>query len=467
MLENVKSIHFVGIGGIGMSGIAYVLLKSGYKVSGSDKNESSITNKLKLNGARIFIGHDAKNITTQELVVYSTAISGSNPELAEAGKRKIPIIHRAELLAKAANNKKSIFVTGCHGKTTVTSMIAHMLIETGYDPTVIVGGKISSLGGNAHLGASPWFVAEADESDKSFLKLNPHFGIITNIDEDHLEYYKNLEDIINTFRNFTERVDKSGRIFCCIDNNNVKELVSKLHKENFETPITTYGMSKNADIRADNLICEGLSTCFDVYKNAELLGSLTISIPGKHNVLNALAAIALGMEIGLSFNAIRKSLQSFNGVNRRFQIKSNVKDIIIIDDYAHHPTEIKAVLETAKNLGKKRIVAVFQPHRYTRTEKLYKEFAMSLAMADRVILTDVYSAGEAPIKGANTDVIFNAMKNNGYKNVEYIPDKSRIFNYLRDIIEKGDIILCMGAGDISTVAEELAELVLPSLSREG
>ncbi|MFH1904485.1 MAG: UDP-N-acetylmuramate--L-alanine ligase [bacterium] len=460
MLENIKSIHFVGIGGIGMSGIAYVLLKSGYQVSGSDQNKSSITNKLKLNGTYIFIGHDAKHITTQDLVVYSTAVSESNPELTEARKRKIPIIHRAELLAKMANNKKSIFVTGCHGKTTVTSMIAHMLIETGYDPTVIVGGEISSLGGNARLGASPWFVAEADESDKSFLKLNPYFEIITNIDEDHLEHYENLEDIINTFLNFAECVDKSGRIFCCIDNNNVKELVSKLHKEKFKTPITTYGVSKNAEIRADNLICEALSTRFDVYKNAELLGSLTLSVPGRHNVLNALSAIALGVEIGLSFDAVKESLQSFRGVDRRFQIKAHIGNIMVIDDYAHHPAEIKAALETAKNLGKKRIVAVFQPHRYTRTEKLYKQFALSLSMADKVILTDVYSAGEAPIKGANTDIIFNAMKNNGYKNAVYIPDKSRILSYLSNTMEKGDIILCMGAGDISAVAEELADKLI-------
>ena len=460
MLKNIESIHFVGIGGIGMSGIAYVLLKSGYQVSGSDQNKSSITDKLKIEGAHIFIGHDAKHITAQKLVVYSTAISESNLELVEARKRKIPIIHRAELLAKVANNKKSIFVTGCHGKTTVTSMIAHMLIETGYDPTVIVGGKISSLGGNARLGVSPWFVAEADESDKSFLKLNPYFEIITNIDEDHLEYYKNLDGIINTFLNFAERIDKSGRIFCCIDNNNVKELVSKLHKGKFKIPITTYGMSKNADIRADNLICEGLSTRFDVHKNTELLGSFSLSVPGKHNVLNALSAIALGMEIGLSFDATKEALQSFKGVNRRFQIKTHIEDIMIIDDYAHHPAEIKSVLETAKNLGKKRIVAVFQPHRYTRTERLYKQFAVSLSMADKVILTDVYSAGEAPIKGANTDVIFNAMKNNGYKNAVYIPDKSRILSYLSNTMEKGDIMLCMGAGDISAVAEELADKLI-------
>ncbi len=460
MLENVKSIHFIGIGGIGMSGIAYVLLKSGYQVSGSDKKTSSITNKLKLNGANIFYGHSAKNITVQNLVVYSTAISESNPELAEARKRKIPIIHRAELLAEMANNKKSIFVTGCHGKTTVSSMIAHMLTETGYDPTVIVGGEISSLGGNARLGASPWFVAEADESDKSFLKLNPYFCIITNIDEDHLEYYKNLEDIIDTFLNFAERTNKSGRIFCCIDNNNVKELVSRLHEGKFKTPITTYGMSRNAEIRADNLICEGLSTGFDVYKNAELLGSFTLSVPGKYNVLNALGTIALGMEIGLSFNAIRKSLQSFNGVNRRFQIKAHIGNIMVIDDYAHHPTEIEAVLKTAKSLQKKRIVAVFQPHRYTRTEKLYKEFAVALSMADKVILTDVYSAGEVPIKGADTATIFNAMKNNGYKNAVYIPDKSRILSYLSNTMEKGDIMLFMGAGDISAVAEKLADKLI-------
>ena len=460
MLENIKSIHFVGIGGIGMSGIAYVLLKSGYQVSGSDQKTSSITNKLKLNGARIFIGHDAKYITTQDLVVYSTAVSESNPELAEARKRKIPIIHRAELLGKVANNKKSIFVTGCHGKTTVTSMIAHMLIETGYDPTVIVGGEISSLGRNARFGASSWFVAEADESDKSFLKLNPYFGIITNIDEDHLEHYKNLEDIINTFLNFSERIDKSGRMFCCIDNNNVKELVSELHKKKFKTPITTYGMSKNAEIRADNLICEGFSTRFDVYKNDELLGSFTLSVPGKHNVFNALSAIALGVEIGLSFDAMKESMQSFRGVDRRFQIKTHIGNIMVIDDYAHHPAEIKSVLETAKNLGKKRIVAVFQPHRYTRTGKLYKQFAVSLAMADKVILTDVYSAGEVPIKGANTDVIFNAIKNNGYKNVVYIPDKNRILSYLSNTMEKGDIILFMGAGNISEVAEKLADKLI-------
>ena len=443
-----------------MSGIAYILLKSGYEVSGSDQKSSSIINKLKLNGAHTFIGHDAKYITSQDLIVYSTAISESNPELVEARKRKIPIIHRSELLAKVANNKKSIFVTGCHGKTTVTSMIAHMLIETGYDPTIIVGGKISSLGGNARLGASPWFVAEADESDKSFLKLNPYFGIITNIDKDHLEHYENLENIINAFLNFAERIDKSGRIFCCIDNNNVKELVSKLHEKNFKTPITTYGMSKNAEIRADNLICEGLSTRFNVYKNTKLLGSFTLSVPGKHNVLNALSVIALGLEIGLSFDAVKESLQSFRGVDRRFQIKAHIGNIIVVDDYAHHPTEIKAVLETAKNLGKKRIVAVFQPHRYTRTGKLYKEFAVSLAMADKVILTDVYSAGEVPIKRANTDVIFNAMKNNGYKNAVYIPDKSRILSYLSNTMEKGDIMLFMGAGDISEVAGKLADKLI-------
>ncbi|MCK5595558.1 UDP-N-acetylmuramate--L-alanine ligase [bacterium] len=460
MLGNVKSIHFVGIGGIGMSGLAHILLKSGYEVSGSDKKTSSIINKLKLNGAHIFRDHSAKNITTQDIVVYSTAISKSNPELVEAGKRKIPIIHRAELLAKTADNKKSIFVTGCHGKTTVTSMIAHMLIKTGYDPTVIVGGKISSLGGNARLGASQWFVAEADESDKSFLKLNPYLGIITNIDEDHLEYYKNLEDITNTFHYFAERVDKSGRIFCCIDNKNAKELVSKLHKENFEPPITTYGMSKNADIRADNLIREGFSTNFDVYKNAELLGSIKIGVQGKHNVINMLAAVALGMEIGLSFDSIKKALQSFRGVDRRFQIKAHIGNMMIIDDYAHHPTEIKAVLETAKNLGKKRVVAVFQPHRYTRTEKLYKEFAVSLETADKVILTDVYSAGEPPIKGAGTDTIFNAMKKNSYKDVVYIPDKNRILSYLSNTIEKGDIILFMGAGDISAVAGELTDKLI-------
>jgi len=443
-----------------MSGIAYILLKSGYQVSGSDQKPSSITNKLRLNGAHIFTGHNSMHINSQDLIVYSTAISKSNPELVEARKRKIPIIHRAELLAKMANNKKSIFVTGCHGKTTVTSMIAHMLIETEYDPTVIVGGEISSLGGNARFGASPWFVAEADESDKSFLKLNPYFGIITNIDEDHLEHYENLGDIINAFLNFAEHIDKSGRIFCCIDNNNVKELVSKLHKKKIKTPITTYGMSKNADIRADNLICEGLSTRFDVYKNTELLGSFPLSVPGKHNVLNALSAIALGMEIGLSFDAVKESLQSFRGVDRRFQIKAHIGNIMVIDDYAHHPAEIKSVLETAKNLEKKRIVAVFQPHRYTRTEKLYKQFAVSLSKADKVILTDVYSAGEAPIKGANTDIIFSTMKNHGYKNAVYIPDKSRILSYLSNTMEKGDIMLFMGAGDISEVAGKLADKLI-------
>lgn len=451
MFSSIKKIHFVGIGGIGMSGIAEILIDQGFTVSGSDRSASDNTERMKELGAKIFIGHEASNVKPEvDAVVYSSAVPPDNPELVEAQTRKIPVIRRAEMLAEVMRLRYGIGIAGTHGKTTTTSMVGLVLIEGGLDPTVIVGGRLRGLAGsNARLGKGDFIVVEADEFDRSFLSITPTVAVLTTLETDHLDCYRDLEDIKSAFIQFATRVPFYGFVVLCLDEPALQDIMPKLKKK-----IITYGLNGQADLQAVDIVHRNNTTTFLVMYGGKELGSVELQIPGKHNVQNALAAIAVALQLGVPFAKIKSGIEKFTGVFRRWEVKAEAGGITVIDDYAHHPTEIKATLSGAKAGWRRRVVCVFQPHLYSRTRDFYDEFGRSFFNADVLIVTDVYPAREEPIQGVSGDLIVNAAREFGHKNVTYVPEKKDIPAYLMKIKQPGDMIITMGAGDIWKFGEE-------------
>lgn len=457
MLNHIKSFHFVGIGGAGMSAIATILLQMGYIISGSDMSASETTRKLEKLGAKVYIGHNEQNLGDVEAVVVSTAIPDSNAEVLSAKLRNIKIYHRSDVVAALMKERKGIAVAGAHGKTTTTSMVALMLEKAGIDPTIIIGGELNYLGGNAKLGSGDWLVAEADESDGSFLKLSPQIAIITNIENDHMDFYQTMENILHTFEEFLLKLpQKDGMAVLCFDNKHIRDIANSLERK-----FVSYAIeNQDAEYQAQNIRAQGAATIFDVYRHKNLLGTMKLNVPGRHNVANSLAAIAVGIQLGLSFEQIAEGIALFQGAKRRFQTKARLNGIWIVDDYAHHPTEIATTMLAARQTAPKRLICVFQPHRFSRTMLLRNEFGSAFSSADLLILTDIYAAGERPIPGIDGEVIKEEVEKQTGQNVVYIKDKERIARYLSEVTEPGDLIITMGAGDVYRVGEELIEILV-------
>ena len=460
MQRKTYHIHFVGIGGIGMSGIAEVLLNLGYKVSGSDLQETDITNRLQSLGARIYLGHAAGCIEGADVVVVSSAVRKSNPEIVAAREAKIPVIPRAEMLAELMRLKRyGIAIAGSHGKTSTTSMVGWLLAEAGMEPTVIIGGKVNSFGTNAILGRGQCIVAEADESDGSFLKLSPVLEVVTNIDHEHVDHYIDLHAVKHTFLEFLDKIPFYGAAVVCLDDPNVASILPEIKKRTI-----TYGLTSQADISAREVKTVGLRSRFDVYAAGDLLGSIDLALPGKHNVYNALAAIGVGIELEIPFNIISKALSTFSGVQRRLQIKGKMHGITVVDDYGHHPTEIKATLDAAKCAWpNQRLVVLFQPHRYSRTHGLFKEFCTSFYEAD-FLVTEIYGAGEQEIEGVSGEFLREGIKQHGQRNVLFIRDVEEISKDVLPMLAEGDVVLTLGAGNIWRVGEELLKMLETSES---
>ncbi|MDR7865851.1 MAG: UDP-N-acetylmuramate--L-alanine ligase [Sporomusaceae bacterium] len=453
MLDNLNRIHFVGIGGAGMSAIAKVLLAKGFAVSGSDIAKSETIHRLQQLGANIIIGHDAANIDGAEAIVVSTAIAGSNPEIAAAKTQGLPIYHRSEMVAALMDERRGIAVAGAHGKTTTTSMIALMLEKTGLDPTIIIGGDIDYLNGNAKLGGGEWLVAEADESDASFLKLNPEVAVVTNIENDHMDHYGTMDNILAAFTAFIGKLPAdNGLAVLCFDNRYIRDIAPNCGRK-----YISYALDGEADYTAENIETRGMTTTYLACHHGRPLGTVVINVPGRHNVANSLAAVVVGIHAGLAFEQVAAGLGHFQGVKRRFQTKGRVSGVWIVDDYAHHPTEIATTLEAARDVNPKRLICVFQPHRYTRTKFLRQEFGGAFTRADLLILTDIYSAGEAPIPGISGETLKEEVERQTDKPVTYIADKANIARYLSEIVEPGDLVMTMGAGNIYLSGEELVD----------
>jgi len=452
----VKHIHLVGIGGIGMSGIAELLLNLGYFISGSDLRKTGVTEHLSDLGGKIFLGHEPQNVDGADVVVFSSAVKGDNPEIVEARERSIPVIPRAEMLAELMRLKFGIAVAGSHGKTTTTSMIASILTRGGFDPTVVIGGRLNIWGGsNARLGRSDFLVAEADESDGSFLALSPSIAVISNIDHEHIDFYRSMNNLRKTFVDFINKIPFYGRAILCVDDKEVQGLIPKLTKS-----YLTYGLNPKSDIRASVISKGGLNTTFDVTFKNRLVGKVTISIPGEHNILNALAAVGVGLELDIDFKYIREGLKDLGGLKRRFEIKDERDGILFLDDYGHHPTEIIATLSAAKECWPdRRLVVVFQPHRFTRTRDLYDKFVISFNQADFLIITPLYGAGEEPIPGVDSRVLYQGIKNHGHRAVTFCDSIEDSISLLLNQIRPGDLVLTLGAGDIHIVGEELLKRI--------
>ena len=450
--RKIQHIHFVGIGGIGMSGIAEVLLNLGYHISGSDVKETEVTRRLQALGCEVFYGHRKENVREADVVVISSAIRQGNPEIEVAEQRLIPVIPRAEMLAELMRMKIGIAIAGTHGKTTTTSLIATVLAAGGLDPTVVIGGRLNSIGSNARLGQGDFLVAEADESDGSFLKLMPTIAVVTNIDPEHLDYYHGIEEIKEAFLSFLNKIPFYGLAVLCLDHPNIQSLIPRLKKR-----FTTYGLTTQADFQAKEIVFEGLSATFDALHHQKEIGRLRLQMPGLHNVYNALATLATAFELDIPFEVVQETLQDFSGIQRRFQIKGDKQGILIVDDYGHHPVEIMATLRAARTGWGRRIVAVFQPHRYTRTQALFQDFMTAFNDANVLILTDIYPAGEDRIEGVEAKALYEGIRDYGHKDVTYIADKKEIVNHLLRIITPGDVVITMGAGDIWQVSEELVK----------
>ncbi len=453
MLENIRKLHFVGIGGVGMSAIAEVMLDKGYEISGSDLSESEVVQKLRAKGAVIYKGHNAANVEGKDAVVLSSAIHQDNPELVQAKKLGLKIFHRSDILAFLLNAAKGIAVAGAHGKTTTSSMISVVLEHAGVDPTILIGGFVDYLNGNAKLGKSDYLVAEADESDGSFLKFYPHIAVVTNIEDDHMDHYGSMENIIKAFIQFVQNLDKeNGLAVLCFDNENIRNIAPQLDRR-----YISYALEHEADYTAADIVADGPQTTFTVVYKGEKLGAVTLNIPGRHNVLNALATIAVCHKLGLSIEAIAAGFAVFTGTKRRFQTKFRNDDVWIVDDYAHHPTEIQTTIKAARQTNPKRLVVAFQPHRYTRTQLLRKEFGSCFKGADVLILTDIYAASEEPIPGISGRTIVDEVKAQTGVDAVYIEKLADIAPWLEQNRRKGDLIITMGAGNIYTVGETLAD----------
>ena len=450
----IQHIHFVGIGGIGMSGIAEVLLNLGYQVSGSDVKESEVTRRLAALGCEISYGHRKENVREADVVVLSSAVRKGNPEVEVAEQRLIPVIPRAEMLAELMRMKVGIAIAGTHGKTTTTSLIATVLAAGGLDPTVVIGGRLNSIGSNARLGQGDFLVAEADESDGSFVKLMPTIAVVTNIDADHLDYYSSIDEIKEAFLIFLDKLPFFGLAVLCLDHPNVQSLIPRLKKR-----FTTYGLTTQADYQAKEIVFDEFFTTFDVLHQRKEVGRLRLQMPGLHNVYNALATVATAFEFDIPFEVIQESLGDFKGIQRRFQIKGEKKGILVVDDYGHHPVEIMATLKAARSGWKRRVVAVFQPHRYSRTQALFKEFLSAFYDADVLVLTDIYPAGEDRIEGVEAKNLFEGIREYGHRDVAYIPNKREIAEHLLRIVKPGDLVMTLGAGDITQISDELLNLL--------
>ncbi len=456
MYNKTKKIHFVGIGGIGMSGIAELLLNLGYQVSGSDLNESEITRKLTTLGGIIHVGHKGRWVEGADVVVTSSAINPENPEVMAAKEAHIPVIQRAEMLAELMRLAKyGIAIAGSHGKTSTTSLVASILAEARLDPTVVVGGKVDSLGGNAKLGCGDFLVAEADESDGSFLKLSPVIEVVTNIDLEHLDYYRDLDHIKDVFSRFIEILPFYGVAILCFDDENIARLLPKIQRR-----VLTYGLSEQADLYATRIESRGLTTEFAVRFRGEELGIVKVNRPGRHTVYNALAAIAVALELDIEFSVITRALAKFDGVQRRLQIKGERAGIVVVDDYGHHPTEIRATLDAVRDgWPDKRLVVAFQPHRFTRTKALFDEFQTAFHRADVLVMTDIYAASEQPIEGVSSKHLLAAIKEHGQRKVHYVPAVDELPEMLGGLLEQGDLLLTLGAGNIVRAGERLLELL--------
>jgi len=457
LLGKTRRVHFIGVGGIGMSGIAELLANLGYVVSGSDEKRSSVTDRLEAMGVHVSSGHDAAHVGDADVVVISSAVRPSNPEVREAVRRQIPVIPRAEMLAELMRLRFSIAVAGAHGKTTTTSMIALVLERAGLDPTAVIGGRLSAFGGNARLGRGELMVAEADESDRSFLKLFPTIAVITNIDHEHLENYGGFDDLQQAFVDFANKVPFYGGVVACADDAHLSAVLGRMTRR-----VTTYGLDTDADITASDIVLDPFTVRAVVSRReahastTTRLGRLTLNVSGRHNLQNALAAVAVGLELGLSFERIVAGLAEFRGVERRFDVRGEPNGVLVIDDYGHHPTEIAAVLAAARTLGR-RIVVAFQPHRYTRTAALMDDFGPALAAADHVVLADIYSAGEDPMAGVTLDALAAAIRRTGPTSLEVVPRFEDLVPVLVRAARRGDVVVTLGAGSIGSVADRLVQ----------
>jgi UDP-N-acetylmuramate--alanine ligase len=457
MFRSIQHIHFVGIGGIGMSGIAEVLINSGFKVSGSDLKGSEVTRRLESLGVEFKEGHQAENVGDADVVVRSTAVRDDNPEIVEARRRSVPVIPRAEMLAELMRLKPySVAVAGSHGKTTTTSMVATVLGHAELDPTVVVGGVVKSFGSNARIGQSDLMVVEADESDRSFLMLTPTIAIVTNIDREHMDYYDDMDDVRDCFVKFVNKVPFYGTAVLCLDDPHVQAVSPDVKRRRI-----TYGLSAQADVSAHGVrFNQGYGSSFTVWRGTEAVGDVTLRAPGLHNVYNALAAIAVGFELKVPFEQIAKALSEFTNADRRFQFKGEEAGVLVVDDYGHHPTEIKATLAAAKiGSAGRRIVVLFQPHRYSRTQDQMDEFARSFNNADVLFVTDIYAASEDPIEGVTAEALTDAIKRYGHKNAEYIGPLEGAAEALRDQLREGDLLITLGAGSVYRVGEQVLGLL--------
>ena len=455
MYQKDYHIHFVGIGGIGMSGIAELLINLGYKVSGSDLKLSNITKRLEKKGGIIFQGHAKEQVTNANVVVTSTAIAKENPEVVQAKALSIPIIPRAEMLAELMRIKYSIAVSGAHGKTSTTAMISQILNTAGLDPTVIIGGLLQGLDTNALHGKGDFIVAEADESDGSFLKYSPAIAAVTNIDLEHLDFYKDIEDIKDTFVQFINSVPFYGLAILCLDNEHIQNILPRILVR-----YTTFGMTAQSDLQAKEISFKGSKSYFKVVHHEKTLGEINLNIAGKHNISNALASIATAIELKIDFKTIKKALESIKGVKRRLEIKGEKKQILVMDDYGHHPTEIMATLAAVRESYKdKRLIVLFQPHRYSRTKGLFHEFTRAFYQCDILIVLPIYAASEQAIEGVNSQQLCKGIEEHGHKDVSYAPDFTQALSMITHKVKKNDVVLTLGAGDIYTLGEELVEIL--------
>src|SRR5437870_324936 len=457
MFGRFQHIHFIGIGGIGMSGIAEVLANLGFRVSGSDLKKSEVTSHLEELGVEITEGHAAENVGDAHVVVRSTAVRDDNPEVVEARRRSIPLIPRAEMLAELMRMKPhTVAVAGSHGKTTTTSMVATVLGTAGLDPTFVVGGIVRTYRANARLGKSDLMVVEADESDRSFLMLTPTIAVVTNIDREHMDYYHDMDDVRRCFSDFVNKVPFYGAAILCLDDPHVQAVIPRVERRR-----VTYGLSAQADVSAHEIAYDqSFGSSFSVWRGMEVLGSVSLRVPGKHNVYNSLAAIAVGLELDVPFEKIAQALGEFSGADRRFQFKGDEAGVTVVDDYGHHPTEIKATLSAARiGAPNRRIVVLFQPHRYTRTNDLMDEFASAFNKADVLLVTDIYAASETPIDGVNAEVLTGRIKSYGHKNAEYVGAVEGAADMLRQTVREGDLVITLGAGSVHRSGDRLLALL--------
>ncbi len=450
----IRSIHFVGVGGVGMSGIAEVLVDHGFDVTGSDLRSNEYTKRLAGKGATIHQGHDASYVEGADVVVFSSAVPRTNPELKAAREQSIPVIPRAEMLGELMRLKDGIAIAGSHGKTTTTSLVATVLRHAGLDPTVVIGGKLNALGSGAASGRGNLLVAEADESDGSFLHLTPAIAVVTNIDPEHLDHYSGLDEVKDAFVRFANQVPFYGLVVACLDHPNVQAILPSIDKRT-----ATYGMAAQADYRARNPVMDGLSVRFEVLRRGERLGEVSVRMPGMHNMLNALATIAVADELQVPWEAVAESLSTFEGVQRRFTIVGEPEyqgqTVTIVDDYGHHPAEVAATLEAAQRAYGRRLVVAFQPHRYSRTHHLFDELTRAFNRADVVLISDVYAAGEKPIEGATSASLVDAIRAHGHRDVTHIPERTDLAGTLLERLEPGDVVITLGAGDITKTGPEL------------